>query len=421
MKKIALVCFISAILVIAACNRDQNTQKISREDRRIVPVEVVKVKKGDIISYLSATGTVFPVQEAHVGPRISGRIEKLFADEGDYVEKGQTLIMLEQKSLEIANQQADAALEIAQASLQKLLAGTRDEEIKRAEAVFAKAEANLRNSELEFSRLKKLYEKHTVAKNAYDAAYTQYKVASAAYDEAKEILRMARQGPTSEDIEIARAQVKQAQVNVRMTKQRLEDTLTKAPFAGFVVKKLKNEGECVTATPVTSILKIEDISKIKVEVKMPENEMGKIQKGDPAEVSVDAFPDRTFTGSVVVVNPAVDPASRTFKAKVEIPNNQGLLKSGMFARVLIAVEHHKGIHIVSRDALMETNDNWFVFVINDETAHKKRITTGISQNDLIEVKEGLNEGDIVVIAGQYDLKEGSRVKIVKGETGTIAR
>ncbi|MDY7034045.1 MAG: efflux RND transporter periplasmic adaptor subunit [Thermodesulfobacteriota bacterium] len=418
-KKVGLFFMIISFLFSVSCNRDKSQHVLEKEkSTRIVPVEAMNVKKGDIVSYLSVTGTIYPFQEANIGPRISGRIKRLFADEGDYIDENQKLIMLEQKSLIIAHQQAEAALETARASLERLLAGTREEEVKRAEAAFAMAEANLNNARLEFNRYKKLYEKHTVAKKAYDTASTQYKVALAGLEKAREGLRMARKGPTKEDIQVAQSQVKQAEVNVKMAKQTLEDSVTKAPFSGFIVRKFKNEGECVTATPATSVLKIADISKVKVEVKIPENEIGRIRKDNRAEVRVDAFPEKSFIGKVVMVNPSVDPVSRTFKTKIEISNKEGLLKGGMFARVHIAVDVHRGVIIISRDAIIEAGDYKFAFVINSGVAHKKRIVTGLNQDDNIEVKSGLNEGEVVVIAGQYDLKDGTSVKIVKGEMKT---
>jgi len=416
LKRIMLFSFIAICLVFTGCNRDKKEVE-SIKGERVVPVEVVKVEAGDISSFISATGTVCPLQEANIGPRISGRIESISADEGDHITGGQILIKLDRKKLTIAKQQAVAALGTARASLQKLLAGTREEEIRRAEAGFAMAEANLRNAELEFERYKKLYEKHTVAKKAYDAVDTQYKVALAGFNEAKERLKMARKGPTKEDIDVAKAQVRQAEVSVRMANHKLEDSVTKAPFSGFVVKKLKNEGEYVTSTPATVVLKLVDINRVRVEVGVPEKEMGKVKKGNGAEVTVDAYPDMSFPGEVTVINPSVEPGSRTFKTKIEILNKGGLLKDGMFARVKIIVEEHEGVNIIPRDAIIEADGHNFVFVVNERVSYKRKITTGISQGDRIEVTNGLNPGENIVTAGQYDLKDGSRVRIVKGGNG----
>ncbi|MDY7035911.1 MAG: efflux RND transporter periplasmic adaptor subunit [Thermodesulfobacteriota bacterium] len=412
LKSVLIVCFMTLVYSTYGCDRDRGKTE-DMKGERIVPVEVIKVKTGRMTSYISATGNIYSLQEANVGPRISGRIEKILADEGDYVQKGQILIRLEQKQLNIAKQQADAALATARASLKRLLAGTREEEIRLAEAGLNKAEANLRNAEREFKRFKKLLAEHTIEKKAYDASETNYKIATAQYGEAREKLEMAREGPTKEDIGVARAKVKQADVGVEMANQRLEDSITLAPFAGFIISKLKNEGEYVTATPATTVLKIVDISWVKVEAGIPENEMGRVKKENQAEVRVDSYPERLFRGEVSVVNPSVDPRSRTFKIKVEIPNRERLLKDGMFARVKIAVEEHEGVHIIPEDAIIEANNYRFVFVLNENTAHRRKITTGIVEGGQIEVTSGLKQGEVVVIAGQYDLKDGSPVNIIK--------
>ena len=417
LKNILIVWLMTLICSTSGCDRDRSKAEDVKGER-IVPVEVIKVKTGGIISYISATGNIYSLQEANVGPRISGRIERIFADEGDYVQKGQILIKLEQTQLNIAKQQADAALATAGASLKRLLAGTREEEIRRAEAGSDKAEANLQNAEREFKRFKKLLEEHTIEKKAYDASETNHKIALAQFSEAREQLKMAREGPTKEDIGVARAKVKQADVGVKMANQRLKDSITLAPFTGFIIRKLKNEGEYVTATPATTVLKIVDISRVKVEARFPENEMGRVKKGNEAEVTVDSYPERLFRGKVSVVNPSVDPRSRTFKIKVEIPNRDSLLKDGMFARVKIAVEEHEGVNIIHRDVIIEADNYRFVFVVNGKTAHKKKITTGIVEGDQIEVTGGLNQGEDVVIAGQYDLKDGSPVNIIRKGNGS---
>jgi len=404
-------------LFSAGCSRDKEKAEVEKE-KRVVPVEVIKVQEGDIKFFVSATGNICPLQEANVGPRISGRIESIFADEGDHINRGEPLIKLEQTKLIIAKQQAEAALGTAGAALQKLLAGTREEEIRRVEAGFAIAQANLKNAELEFERYETLYEKHTVPKKAYDVADTHYKVAQARFDVAREKLKMARKGPTEEDIEVAKAQVRQAEVSVQMANRKLEDSVTLAPFSGFIVKKAKNEGEYVTSTPAMVVLKMVDINKVKVEVGVPEKDMGKIEKGDNAEVTVDAYPDSSFLGEVTVVNPSVDPGSRTFKIKAEIPNESGSLKGGMFARVKIVVEERHRVNIIPQDAIIEGDGENFVFIVNNQTASKRRITTGINQGDKIEVITGLNPGERVVTAGQFDLKDGSPVNIVKEGNGS---
>lgn len=420
-ERIYLISLVPLILIAATvgCNRGKTEAENKNEKQRIIPVEVVKVKKRDVISYVAATGTICPKLESKVGPRISGRIEKIYADEGDEVKEGDVLIKLEQQELIIAKDQAEATLRLAQANLDKVLAGTREEEIQQAEAGLAQAKANLEDAEVNFSRLKKLFETHTVAKKTFDNAETLYKVAQAQYEAAMERLKMAKKGPTKEDIEIARAQVRQAEVVLQMAKQKLKDSITVTPFSGVVVGKFKNEGEYVTSTPATEVLHLVDISSVKVEVSIPEYEMASVSVGQEAEVKVDAYPDKVFKGEIVTVNPWIDPGTRTFKVKIEIPNGDYSLKGGMFARVNIIKGKREAL-VIPREAVMRQEGVWLYHVIvagDTNRAERRVIKPVFTPFGYVEVEEGLKEGEKVVVKGQAALEGGEPLEIVKEEKG----
>ena len=420
-KKCAVLGVASLVFLSTSigCNKGKTKAENKGEGQTAVPVEVITVERRDVISYVAATGTISPKQESNVGPRISGRIEKVYADEGDEVKGGEVLIKLEQEELKIAKNQAEAALKVAQANLNKVLAGTREEEIQQAEAGLAQAKANLEDAEVNFLRLKKLFETHTVAKKTFDNAETVYKVAQAQYEAAMERLKMAKKGPTKEDIEIARAQVRQAEVVLQMAKQKLRDSITVAPFSGVIVGKLKNEGEYVTSTPATEVLRLVDISRVKVEGSIPEYEMASVSVGQEAEVKVDAYPDRVFKGEIVIVNPWIDPGSRTFKVKIEIPNGDYCLKGGMFARVSIIKGKRKAL-VIPREAVMRQEGVWLyhVIVAGDTNRAERRVIKPIfTPFGYVEIEEGLKEGEKVVVKGQAALEGGEPLEIVKEEKG----
>ena len=317
----------------------------------------------------------------------------------------------------IAKNQANANLRVARANLDKVLAGTREEEIQQAEAGLAQAKANLEEAEVNFLRFKKLFEKHTVAKKTFDNAETLNKVAQAQYEAAAERLKMAKKGPTKEDIEIARAQVRQAEVGLQRAKQKLKDSITIAPFSGVVVGKFKNEGEYVTSTPATKVLHLGDMSSVKVEVSIPENEVGSVMTGQEVEVKVDVYPERVFNGRIITVNPWVDPGSRTFRVKIEVPNRDFSLKGGMFARVTIIKGQRRAL-VVPREAVMRQEGVWLYHVIvagDNNRAERRVIKPVFTPFGYVEVQDGLKEGEKVVVKGQSALEGGEPLEIVKEE------
>ena len=165
-------------------------------------------EEGD--SFIKVSGNI-EATEADVGFKISGRIVSRFFEEGDWVEKGKVLARLDDQDLRQRLDLARATLMSAQARLSKLLAGSRPEELRQAEANLQQAQFDLENKEIQYERMKELYEKGVISKDTFDSAETRYKVAQAALQIATESYQLVKEGPRKEDIEDVRSQVAQAQ------------------------------------------------------------------------------------------------------------------------------------------------------------------------------------------------------------------
>jgi HlyD family secretion protein len=408
---------IAALFAFTGCGGDAESKNQAGKPRVAIaslsaPVEVEEVLLGAISSVVTATGTITAHRESKIGPKISGRCERIFVGEGDHIKEGQVLAQLDQSSLIIAKKQAQAALATAKATLNKVLAGTRQELIQQAEADFSSAKANLDWAQKEFARNEALYRRHVVSQKALDSIKMQLKVAEAQYKKAEEYLEMAKRGSTQEDIEVARAQVAQAEVALKMAEQNLKDSVIVAPFPGVVMKRLKNEGEYITSTPDTPIIYIADIHTVNVEVDIPEDKIQDVCMGQRAEIRVDGYPDEVFQGEVSLIRPLIDSATRTFTVKLEVPNLDYRLKPGMYARVKITLMEKKGVPIISRDAILKKDGVSYVMLAHDSKAREQTIKIGLAQGDRVEVLEGVSPGELVIVSGNKGLKSGISVKIM---------
>jgi multidrug efflux pump subunit AcrA (membrane-fusion protein) len=410
---------IATLFIFSGCHGDADSKDQAGRPRAAIapqstPVEVEEVQLGTISSVVTATGTIAAYRESKIGPKISGRCERIFVEEGDHIKEGQMLARLDQSSLIIAKKQAQAALATAKATLNKVLAGTRQELIEQAEADFTSAKANLDWAQKEFARNEALYRRHVVSEKSLDSIKMQLQVAEAQYKKAEEYLEMAKRGSTKEDIEVASAQVAQAEVALKMAEQNLEDSVIAAPFAGVVVKRLKNEGEYITSTPDTPIIYIADINKVNVEVDIPEDKIRDLCLGQRAEIRVDGYPDEVFQGQVSLIRPLIDSATRTFTVKLEVPNPDFMLKPGMYARVKITLLDKKGVPIIARDAVLKRDDMSYVMLVTNSKAREQTIKTGLAQGNRVEVLDGVSPGDLVIVSGHQGLKSGIPVKITGG-------
>lgn len=199
-------------------------------------------------------------------------------------------------------------------------------------------------------------------------------------------------------------------VSLELLKKNLEYTRITAPISGVVVKKFISAGEMVgPGLPVATII---DIDKVRVEVSIAEQEVARVRLNLIAEVRIDAYPGRVFSGKVVYISPSVDPVTRTFTTKVEVRNPGHELKSGMFARVNLIIAAHKGVVTLPLEAVLTEGEKSFLYVVEESIAHLRDVKLGLSAGDYVEIVSGVRAGEEVVVVGQEDLADGRRVEVV---------
>lgn len=348
-RALLMLCAIG--LCVCSCNSDG--AKEHAEDARPVEVGISRVRRGAIETVIHATGTITPVMETFIGPKVGGRIEEFFVDEGDFVEKGMVLVKLEQIRFSLALREARAA---------------------RQEGL-----AELRNLERKLARYQVLYEKGVVEKEFFDDVTTQA------------------------DLARSRAQIDQSRLE--QAEEDMKDSLLKAPFAGFVVKRRMNVGEPYTGMAGEYIFHLIDTSTVKVEVNIFETKKQYVAQGKKVTVRVDAIPGKQFDGIITVVNPYIEPVSRKFLVKVAIPNKDYTLESGMFARVSIPEEQRLDSLLVPAKAVLERDGKKMAFTTVKGRAVERPISPGLTTHEWVEVLEGLSEGDPVIVEGLYAIKD----------------
>jgi len=187
-----------------------------------------------------------------------------------------------------------------------------------------------------------------------------------------------------------------------------------SPIDGVVGRVYVDIGTSVS--PQTPVGLVVNMDAVKVKLDVVERDLPKIKVGQLAKVQVDAYPDEVFEGRVEWVSPVVDLASRTAPVEIRIPNSNHRLKSGMFARIKILTREHKDILIIPRDAIIKEGNINYVFVSDsDNRVHRRRIETGLTEDNKFQVISGLKEGELVVTMGNIRLKDGDIVEIVERE------
>ena len=192
-----------------------------------------------------------------------------------------------------------------------------------------------------------------------------------------------------------------------------EKASIKSPIDGIVMKKFLDKGAQVepSVSPLmrVPVIMVANINAVKVLVNVSEKYLGRLKETAEAKVKVDAYPDEVFPGKITRIAPMVDLSTRTAEVEIEISNEEHRLKPGMFARVNLILEKKENALIVPIKAVLSENNRNFVFVVNGAIAQKRKVKTGIYQKDSVAIIEGLNEGENVIIEGNYGLKDGANV------------
>lgn len=373
------------------------------------------VERGTVVSRVSAAGRIFPVTEVKINSQVSARIERLAVREGQQVERGQVLVVLDRTLYQARVEGAEAALTSQRASAEASRATLRQAEDSLSEQK-ALAEQNLTSDRMLRD-----------AQNSYDAANARYNAALAQVSSSEAVLEQARED--------------------------LSRTNIKAPMPGTITALVVEEGEMVLGTQMmmgTQLMAVSDLSRMEVEVDVDETDVVSVEVGQEAEVEVDALPDTLLTGRVTeIANSGTTRGLGTqmevtnFAVKVELLDSDPRLRPGMSATVDIITETRNEVLyipiqaltarryedlVVSNDREGEsevgkrtTEDDEYVeviFVVKDDgTVELRRVEPGISGTTYVEIRSGLSEGERVV-TGPFrllsrTLKDGDRVKVTE--------
>jgi HlyD family secretion protein len=313
---------------------------------------VTRNKEGDG-SYLKVSGNI-ETTEVDVGFKIPGRIVQLAVQEGDRVEKGKVIARLDDEDLRQRLDLARATLKSSQARLEKLLAGSRPEEVKEAEARLEQAKFDFENKRTQYERMKALFDRGVIPRETLDNSETGFKVAKASLEAATEAYKLVKEGPRKEDIEDGRAQVEQARASLRLAETQLSYTVLQSPISGIALVKSGEMGEVVN--PGTSVIILADIENVWLKAYIPETELSRVKWGQEAIVTTDLWPKKEYKGKISFISSQAEFTPKqiqtekervtlVYRIKVDIPNKDHELKPGMPAdgRILLAPIGKDGI------------------------------------------------------------------------------
>jgi len=312
MKNTLIVFSISLIFLITACNGNNN---------------------GNIVASgnIEATNII-------VSSQVAGKVIRILKDEGAKLNKGDTVIIIDTETYELKLQEALASKDYAEAQFNLLKKGARSEDVNQAEENLKQAEISFELAEKDKERMENLYQSQTITKKQYDDAIANYEINLARLNAAKENLQKIKNLSRPEEIKQAEANLTRTIAIVNLLKKNLNDCYVTSPSSGFITKKFIEAGE--TAGIMSSLFQVADLSSVEIVIYIRETELGEVKLGQKAEISIDTYPDKVYSGKVIYISPEAEftpkniqtKEERTklvFAIKIKIENPNFELKDGM--------------------------------------------------------------------------------------------
>jgi len=392
-----------------------STQKRSaaqRTGRAEIAVQISPAAVRPLTYSLTTTGDITPLLQVDLFPKVSGYLDRIDVHIGDSVKQGQVIAQIDRTEFLQKVKEAEAKLAQAKAQLSEIEAGTRTEELRQAEEAVRQAQSRFDNAKLHRERIDALFKRQVISKKEADIAEMEYTVAEAQLAASQQHLKMLREGARQEVREASQAKMKEMEAILAQERIRLENTLIMAPFHGEIIRKHVDPGALVS--PSTPLVTLVHTETLKIVANVLERDIPLMKIGMKAKIRTEAYPDKIFEGKVARLNAALELATRTLQAEIYIPNPGGLLKPGMFAKLEVVLSEKPQTLIIPRHAVVEERGTKSVFIVKGGQAFRKSIVTGYEQDQLIEVLEGVSEGDQVVVRGQEMLKDRSAVRVIEG-------
>lgn len=373
-------------------------------------VSAYRVGRRDFERTFRATGSLMPKDQARLRALGEGPIDEITVDIGDRVQKGQPLVQIRRIDMELALQAAQSGQATAEAGLRDLKAWRRPEEVAQTQAQLARARSEYERMAAERERARVLYERKSISSSEWDATRTAAEAAEEAMRAAEAQMQMATTGPTKEQIDVAETQVQMAASKVAQAQQMLTDTTLVAPYDGVITGKLRKRGDFVRRGE--EVLEIAGLAVLEAEMNVPERHSGLIEPGLPVTVLIESA-GLSRKGIVTAVSPSIDQQTRNFLVKVELDNSDFAIKAGAFGTAEFNLPVVKNALAVPTEAILSQEGNFFVWTVQDGKAHRANVILGTRDEEFTEVREGIDEGTLIVTAGQGVLAEGDPVKVAE--------
>jgi multidrug efflux pump subunit AcrA (membrane-fusion protein) len=427
-----------AAVVLASCGKETKTVSLTEAatgPAKLIKISTVRAVTHEVSSSVQVTGSFLAEESSDVAPPAAGRVIETPVDAGAFVKEGQLLAKLEDRDAQLrlqaalaSEQQAEASLHQAESRIGLAEGGKFDAnivpEVLSAKASYDSAIAEAKMSEADAQRYDSLIKTGDVSQSAFDRARTQADTAKQQANSARQLyeasLNSARQN--FQGVINAQASLAGARAQTAIARKAVDDTVIKAPFAGYISARPVAVGQYVALT--NKIATLVRVTPLKLDLQVQESNAPQLKVNAEVEASVPGYPGRTFQGIVTSINPTVDANSRTVTVEAKFANQDLALKPGMFATARILLNGSSmGIFLPRSTVLTDPSTNSSqIFFVRDGKARVAVVQLGAVDGAMIQILNGISPDFVVASSHLQDLYDGEPVEAegVPAASATIA-
>lgn len=333
------------------------------KSKAVIPDTIVQTVKTQMAATMEkedviiGTGNVEAIEKADISSKVNGKVNQVMVVNGKQVTKGDTLIILDN--------------------------GEQTNNLLTMQSNLNKDQISLQDKQKNYERYQALYNDGAISLQDLEQSKMQFETCQA-------------------DVQVSRAAVANAQ-------EALGNTRITTPITGLVANTNVSPGQVVS--PGISLMTVQDISAVYILVKIRQEDISLIKQGMNTEITVDAYPERTFRGNVEIINPVVDQSARMLEVKIKVDNPDAALKPGMFAKVSLRTGIKSNVVAVPQEALAGKEGEYYVYVLEGNRAKRQVVEIGQTLDRNIEIKSGLSQGQQVIVTNVNKLKDQDLISI----------
>lgn len=366
-----------AALLAAGCSKAKNGSAKPPEGTtaskqvQALAVRTAEVQARTVQRTVEATGTLLPWDEVTVSSEVPGTVVKILADLGDKVSAGEKIAELDRR---------EALLNLAEM----------EANVQTASKTVDKEKARLADAKTTLERYDELFKQGMVSESVHDNTKTQFDVEAAQLKEAQ-------------------ARLEQAQAMLNLSRKKLSDTVITSPITGEISKRYVSAGEAIREK--TALFTVVSSKTLKFRGTVPEVAVPQLKAGQETLIAVEPFPGRQFKGKVTRISPQVARDTRTLEIEADVPNADGVLRPGFFAKGLVLTRKDASVSFAPETAVYSYVGITKVFVIKDGVAKERIVTTGDHAADMVEISGAVKPGETVAVSNLANIFDGARVTI----------